>query len=131
MGLIDILFLYLAFRAKQVICDYFLQTSYMVAMKDAPLRQGGARALAMHAGIHAAFTFILVFIFAPQLWWLGAVDFFVHGAIDRFKSALLAKKGWTMQDARYWWTYGLDQEAHNLTHLAYIVLIVMSQGAAF
>ena len=128
MTLLDILILYLAFRAKQVICDFFLQTSWMANVKGAPFNMGGAKALGMHAGIHASFTFILMIIFAPKFWWLGAVDFVVHAFIDRLKAAITNKYGWTYKDNAYWWAFGLDQEAHNLTHLVYVVIVVLSLG---
>lgn len=126
MILVDILLLYLAFRAKQVICDFFLQTGWLAMAKEAALSREGMKALAIHAGIHAAFTFMLVVVFAPKLWWLGIVDFFIHAAIDRTKAAMVLKHGWTYKHFQYWWAFGVDQEAHNLTHVVYIVLIVMS-----
>lgn len=124
----ELVLLYLAFRAKQFTCDYLLQSKEMVEHKAAGLGAGTWRALAMHAGIHAAFTFLIVVLFAPTLWWLGAVDFIIHAAIDRTKSIMVARHNWTPQDTRYWWAYGLDQEAHNLTHLAYIVAMVIVAG---
>lgn len=126
MILVYILLLYLAFRAKQVICDFFLQTGWLALTKEATQTRDGWKALAVHAGIHAAFTFMLVVVFAPKLWWLGIVDFFVHGAIDRAKAVIVFKNNWTYKNYQYWWAMGLDQEAHNLTHLAYIIIIVMS-----
>ena len=128
MSLFDILVLYLAFRAKQVICDFFLQTSWMASVKGSPFNMGGAKALGLHAGIHSAFTFLLMFIFAPAFWWLGLVDFLVHAMIDKLKALVTNDKNWTYKDDQYWWAFGLDQEAHNLTHLAYIILIVMASG---
>lgn len=125
---LELLLLYLAFRAKQVICDFFLQTAWMVTVKDKPFREGGLKALAMHAGIHAAFTFIIVLMFAPTLWWLGLVDFFVHGAVDKTRAVILARRGWSPQDSRYWWSFGLDQEAHNITHLIYILIMLWVMG---
>lgn len=124
----ELLVLYLAFRAKQVICDYLLQTAWMATTKGAPISMGGAKALGMHAGIHAAFTFLIVVLFAPSLWWLGIVDFFVHATIDKISSRITLRNNWTYKDTRYWWTLGLDQEAHNVTHLIYIVIIVMVSG---
>jgi len=126
MILVYILLLYLAFRAKQVICDFFLQTGWMALTKEATQTRDGWKALAVHAGIHAAFTFMLVVVFAPKLWWLGIVDFFVHGAIDRAKAVIVFKNDWTYKNYQYWWAMGVDQEAHNLTHLVYIIFIVMS-----
>lgn len=126
MILVNILLLYLAFRAKQVICDFFLQTGWMALTKEAAQTREGWKALAVHAGIHAAFTFMLVVVFAPKLWWLGVVDFFVHAAIDRAKAVIVFKNDWTYKNFQYWWAMGVDQEAHNLTHLVYIIIIVMS-----
>ena len=126
MTLATILLLYLAFRAKQVICDFFLQSAWMALVKSRPFSEGGAKALVMHAGIHAIFTCLVVMLFAPQFWWLTGVDFFIHALIDKTKALLNNKMGWTYKDDAYWWAFGLDQEAHNLTHLAYIVLIVVN-----
>jgi len=128
MTLFTILVLYLAFRAKQVICDYFLQTSWMASVKGSPFNMGGAKALGMHAGIHAAFTSLLMLVFAPMLWWMGIVDFFVHAFIDKIKAVITTKYGWTYKDDKYWWAFGLDQEAHNLTHLVYILCIIAKYG---
>ena len=130
MGLTDILVLYLVFRAKQFICDFFLQSSWMALVKIKPFSQGGAKALCMHAGIHAGFTLIVTLMFAAQFWWLAIADFFIHFAIDKGKGMLTNKMGWTYKDNAYWWAFGLDQEAHNLTHLAYIIIIVAASGTA-
>ncbi len=130
MNLTDILILYLAFRVKQVVCDFFLQPSWMALAKGNPLKKGGSKALFLHAGIHGSFTFMLMLFFAPALWWLGIVDFFVHTLIDKTKAMINHKTGWTYKDNAYWWAFGLDQEAHNLTHLAYVVYIVMQSGAS-
>lgn len=126
MTLATILLLYLAFRAKQVICDFFLQSAWMALVKGRPFSEGGGKALMMHAGIHAIFTLVVVMLFAPQFWWLTGVDFCIHALIDKTKALLNNKMGWTYKDDAYWWAFGLDQEAHNLTHLAYIVLIVVN-----
>lgn len=128
MTLLELLLLYLAFRAKQVICDYFLQTGWMASAMASPRDVGGTRALVLHAGIHAAFTFMLVVLFAPSMWWLGLADFFIHGAIDRFKAEVNLRHGWTHKDTRFWWAFGLEQEAHNITHLVYIILILWHNG---
>jgi len=129
MSLIDILLLYLAFRVKQVVCDFFLQPSWMAMVKGQPFNKGGAKALFMHAGIHACFTLLIMLVFAPKFWWLAIVDFVVHALIDKGKGALNDKMGWTYKDNSYWWAFGLDQEAHNLTHLAYIITLVIASGA--
>ncbi len=130
MTLLNILFLYLAFRAKQVICDFFLQSSWMAYTKVKKFNEGGIKALAMHAAIHGTGTVIVSLIFAPQFWWLGLVDFVTHFIIDKCKALLTNKMAWTYKDSAYWWAFGIDQEAHNLTHLAYIIIIVTGLGTA-
>lgn len=130
MSLIDILILYLAFRVKQVSCDFFLQSSWMAMVKGNPAEKDGTRALLMHTGIHGVFTFVLMLIFMPVFWWLGIVDVLVHGLIDKSKALLNHKMGWTYKDNPYWWSFGLDQEAHNITHLVYIVIIIASSGTS-
>lgn len=130
MSLIVILYLYLAFRMKQLICDFLLQPSWMALVKGNPGKADGTRALVMHAGIHAIFTLFVVLCFAPHLWWLFLVDFLVHSLIDKVKAMLNFKMGLTYKDNAYWWAFGIDQEAHNLTHLAYIVIIVMNSGTS-
>jgi hypothetical protein len=126
MTLSQVLLLYLAFRLKQLACDFFLQTSWMALTKGNPLKEGGGRALTAHAGVHAVGTLIVTLIFAKPFWWLALVDFVVHAAVDKLKSKINQKFGWTYKDTAYWWAFGIDQEAHNLTHLAYIIMIVLA-----
>jgi len=129
MSLINILFLYLAFRVKQVLCDFFLQSGWMALKKSKPLREGGAAPLCLHAGIHAAATFAVMMMFAAQFWWLAVADFIIHFLIDKAKAIITTRMAWTYKDNAYWWAFGIDQEAHNLTHLLYIIIIVVSSGA--
>lgn len=131
MTLIDIAIIYLVFTVKHLICDWFLQNSWMALNKDKPLREGGAKPLAAHAGIHAVFTFFLMLMFAPSLWWIGAVDFVVHGGIDFLKGRIVTKSGWTYASPQFWWAIGTDQEAHHLTHFFYIILIIWAHGVDF
>jgi hypothetical protein len=131
MTLFDIFVIYLAFRAKQVICDFFLQTSWMANVKGNPFNMGGAKALGAHAGIHGVFTLFLMLLFAPMLWWMGAVDFVIHAFVDKTKGWVTNKFGWTYKDSEYWWAFGIDQEAHNLTHFVYILAIVYANEVNF
>ena len=131
MTFVDFIILYVAFRLKQVTCDFFLQTSWMASVKGSPFNMGGAKALGLHAGIHAVFTFVLMMIFAKSLWWLGLVDFAAHGVIDKLKGAITRHFNWTYKDNQYWWAFGVDQEAHNLTHFAYVLLIIYLKGVDF
>lgn len=125
MALTQILILYLAFRVKQFVCDFLLQTEFMALNKSKPGKEG-YKALCTHTAIHAMATFLIVLVFAPSFWWLGVVDFVLHSIIDRIKGVCTAKKGWKPADTPFWWVMGLDQEMHNLSHLGYIVFIVLN-----
>ena len=127
MTLLSILLLYLAFRAKQFICDFVLQTDWMALNKGKPGMEG-FKPLLVHSAVHGAGTFIVALIFAPAFWWLGLVDIIVHAAVDRFKGILSYRKGWQPTDRWFWWSFGLDQEAHNLTHVAYMLVILARTG---
>lgn len=127
MTSLTVLCLYIAFRIKQFVCDFLLQTDWMALSKGKP-GQEGYRALFSHTLVHAAGTGIIVLIFAPALWWLALVDLGVHSLVDRVKGLYTFRRGWTPSDTIFWWTLGLDQEAHNFTHLAYILAILSWSG---
>lgn len=127
MTLTFLLMLYLVFRAKQFACDFLLQTSWM-ALTKGKAGVEGYKALFVHAGIHAAATLLIVLVAAPELWWLGLIDFILHSCVDRLKALLTSDLKWTSSSAKFWWAFGADQEAHNLTHLGYILMIIAYYG---
>jgi len=127
MSLFTILSLYIAFRVKQYLCDFIFQTDWMALTKGKPGMEG-YKALFSHTIFHGVGTTAIALVFAPALWWLGVVDFIVHSAVDRIKGLVTYKKGWSYTDRWFWWSFGLDQEAHNYTHLALIAYIVLHSG---
>lgn len=90
--------------------------------------KAGWQALATHSAIHAGGTLVITLIFAPGLWWLALVDFTLHGSIDRLKGILTNEKGWCPKDKMFWWSFGIDQEAHNFTHFGYLLIILLYSG---
>jgi len=127
MTLTTLLFLYIAFRIKHFACDFLLQTDWMAITKATPCNDG-RKALLIHSLIHAAGTFVVVMLFVPSLWWLAILDFFLHGLVDFIKGRITYRMQWTPKDTKFWWAIGLDQEVHNYTHLAYILLIITAMG---
>lgn len=127
MSPLEIIILYLCFRLKQVSCDYLLNNSWM-ALNRGKKGMEGYIPLAAHASIHAAGTLLITLLFAPVLWWLMIVDFIVHGLVDRIKAVLTDRMAWTEKDKAFWVALGIDQEAHNVTHLGYIILIIITLG---
>lgn len=123
----EILLLYVAFRVKQFGCDFLMQTDWMALSKGKPGPEG-YRALFSHTLVHAGATGLIALAFAPALWWLALVDLGVHSLVDRVKGLYTFRKNWTPKDTIFWWTLGLDQEAHNFTHLAYILAIIAVSG---
>lgn len=124
MTLFFILTLYISFRIKQYVCDFLLQTDWMALNKGRPGWKG-YQALFSHTIFHGIGTTLIMLVFVPELWWLGIVDFIVHSAFDRLKGIITYDKGWKYTDRWFWWSFGLDQEAHNFTHLFYIIFIVV------
>lgn len=127
MSLFSVLILYVCFRLKQFVCDFLLQTQWMASHKGKPGALG-LKALFVHTAIHGLGTTAVVLCFAPSLWWLGLVDFIVHSLIDRLKGLVTYYNGWKHNDRMFWWALGLDQEAHNFTHLIYILYIIQVAG---
>lgn len=120
--MITVLYLYLIFRIKQFACDFLFQTNWMANMKGKPGPEG-YKALFAHTGIHAFATLLIILAAAPALWWLAAVDFAVHSFVDRIKGRITDAKKWGPEKRLFWIAFGLDQEAHNLTHLVYVLVI--------
>jgi hypothetical protein len=111
---------YLAFAAKQLLADFFLQSGWMAFGKKAD-RHWLAPLLA-HAALHGIGTLLIALVAAPSFWWLGLVDFVLHAAIDRIKAVL--SRGLDMARGPFWWAFGLDQAAHQLTHFAFVLCLV-------
>ncbi|MCM2343277.1 MAG: DUF3307 domain-containing protein [Alphaproteobacteria bacterium] len=122
-----LLVLYVAFRFKQFTCDFLFQTDWMALNKGKPGKEG-YKALFSHTAVHGAGTTLIALLLVPSFWWLGLVDFAIHSLVDRLKGIYTLQKGWSYTDRWFWWSFGLDQEAHNLTHLAYIVMILAALG---
>ena len=124
MGLFEVLLLYIAFRLKHFACDFLFQTDWMALTKGKPGREG-YRALFSHTAIHGLGTLGVTLLFAPAFWWLSIVDFVIHSIVDRIKGVVTLNGEWGVKDTMFWWLFGFDQEAHNFTHLLFIVIIVM------
>lgn len=113
--------LLVAFAIKQALADYMLQTAAMVHGKEA--KSHWLWPLSVHVGIHAAGTLLLALAVNPVFWWLAAVDFVAHGAIDRVKSIIGGYGRWHPSEGRFWWLHGIDQAAHHLVHFAFVLIL--------
>jgi hypothetical protein len=120
----DIVAVYLLFRLKQLFADYLLQTDWMARGKGRQVHW--LAPLLAHAGTHGLGTTAIALVVAPALWWLGLVDLLVHASIDRVKAVPALGGRWRPDQPAFWWSHGVDQEAHNLTHLVFVILLVLA-----
>jgi uncharacterized protein DUF3307 len=121
LPLAKIVSVYLLFRIKHLMADYLLQTTWMARGKEQAV--GWAGALCAHAAVHASGTTAIALAFAPSLWWLGVVDFVLHAMIDKSKTLWGPRQP---SEPVFWWAHGIDQEAHHLTHFAFVIAIVLA-----
>ncbi len=104
------------FHVKHLVADFVLQNVWML-QKSRP-GWDFAFPLAIHCGVHAVITLALVLSMSPALWWLALVDFGVHFVMDRIKAGpRYLGRYHDMRSKGFWFTFGLDQMVHHLTHL--------------
>lgn len=129
--MIELFTLLILFQLKHFICDYPLQTPYMLGKMKAT---GWVKPLAAHATIHALFTFIISmwfiiitlpgvgFILIPTL--LALLDFTIHFVVDRLKASPSIGGRFKPDQPYFWWALGADQMAHHLTHYLIIFILI-------
>lgn len=113
--LVPFLLLAATLALKHVVADFLFQTGAIARGKER--RHGWLVPLCRHALGHAGLTLALALLVAPRLWWLALVDFGIHFAVDRAKSVIGHRGGWSPEDVRFWWLIGFDQFLHQLTNL--------------
>ena len=114
------------FQVKHFICDYPLQTQYMLGKMQAT---GWIKPLAAHAAVHAWFTFLIILFIQPDnhlLYLLPLVDFVIHFTVDRIKVSPKLGGRWNPTQPYFWWALGADQMMHHLTHYIFIYVIIQS-----
>jgi hypothetical protein len=115
--------LFVTFVAKHLVADFLLQNGWMAYGKAKA--EGWLVPLSVHAGIHGALTLLIMLVLLPSYWWLGFLDFAVHAIIDRGKALATSSLGLTEKDNPWWWLLGIDHALHDLTHFAYILVILI------
>lgn len=121
----EIVFLLLVlFQIKHFICDYPLQTQYMLGKMG---RANWIKPLAAHAGVHAIGTFIVVLVvtFSPIAIVFALADFVLHFIVDRVKASPDLGGRWKPDQSYFWWALGADQMAHHLLNYLFIAIIVI------
>ena len=136
-----IFILLVLFQLKHFIADFPLQTPYMLR-KFLPGKELFLPLLA-HAGLHASLTFVISLAIKPGIaLQLALFDLVVHFIMDRVKAGpkylgryktLTASEFPTATDKQkldnkyFWWSLGLDQAVHHLTHYVIIYLLISQE----
>lgn len=121
--ILEIFTLLVLFQLKHFICDYPLQTQYMLGKMQAT---GWVQPLAAHAAVHSLATYIITMYFVgPFTAVLFALaDFITHFTVDRIKASPKLGGRWNPTQPYFWWALGADQMSHHLTHYLFIYLII-------
>ena len=121
--LFEIFTLLVLFQLKHFICDYPLQTQYMLGKMQAT---GWIEPLATHAAVHSLATYIITMYFVGPFTaiLLALADFIVHFTVDRIKASPKLGGRWNPTQPYFWWALGADQMSHHLTHYLFIYLII-------
>ena len=132
--MIDQIFLLLViFQIKHWVCDYPLQTPFMLQKSQ---REDWAYPLFCHTRVHALFTLLISATFlslysdmsvqdyARVSVWLMFMDGVVHFIVDRVKAHPALGGRWKADNPKFWWALGVDQSLHHLTHYVIIYFLV-------
>ena len=129
--ILEIFTLLVLFQLKHFVCDYPLQTQYMLGKMQAT---GWIQPLAAHAGVHAIATFLIAYVVLDLVYWLdnlffatlfAILDFVIHFTVDRIKASPNLGGRFNPTQPYFWWALGADQMAHHLTHYLFIAIIVL------
>lgn len=118
----DIFLLLILFQIKHFVCDFPLQTQYMLGKMS---RTNWIVPLSAHAGVHAFGTFIITIIFTSfyTAILLAIVDFILHFVVDRLKASPDLGGRWKPDQPYFWWSLGADQMVHHLINYMFIFII--------
>lgn len=122
--------LLIVFQLKHFICDYPLQTQYMLSKMKAT---NWVKPLAAHAGVHAIGTFIVAYYFLNLSYYLDNIvfatalaiaDFVLHFIVDRIKASPTMGGRWKPEQPQFWWALGADQMTHHIINYIFIFVII-------
>ncbi|MCC7403691.1 MAG: DUF3307 domain-containing protein [Bdellovibrionales bacterium] len=120
--------LLVVYQIKHFLADFPLQREYMLH-KTSPGWDFFVP-LVVHCLVHGALTLVILWIFAPHLWWLTIVDIVVHFFMDRVKSGpRYLGRYHDKTKASFWNCLGIDQMVHHLTHFFIVWTIVTASSA--
>ena len=121
--MLDIFILLLLFQLKHFICDYPLQTQYMLGKMS---KTGWFLPLLAHSSIHAIGTFIIAVFYNFYLALvLAVIDLVLHFIVDRLKASPTLGGRWKPDQPYFWWALGLDQMVHHVINYVFVLTIII------
>lgn len=117
-------FLLFLYQAKHFVCDFVLQTQYMLGKFK---ESGWVLPLLAHSGVHSLATFVIAIVFVGPLFalLLAVFDLVVHFTMDRIKASPNLGGKYNPTEKRFWQYLGVDQMVHHVTHYVIILCIVL------
>ena len=118
-----VLCLLLGLFTKHFVVDFPLQVAYQYKNKGTYGHPGGI----LHAGLHAAGTYLVLYWFAGPIvaMFLALIDGLIHYHIDWAKMNLNKKLGWgPTTHKQFWWLLGVDQFLHALTYIGLVMFLI-------
>ena len=121
----QIFILLIAFQVKHFLCDYPLQTPYMLGKFK---ESDWVKPLSLHFFVHAVGTLVVLFLCTSleYLFIYAMLDYWLHFVMDRVKASPKMLGRFKPDDKYFWWALGGDQAWHHLTHYLIIYLVVTS-----
>ena len=121
--------LLIGLEIKHYIADYFLQPGWMLGGKGDFRKPGGYA----HAGIHAAFSFVVLLVFGTPLWLAASCSWPSSSSTTRSttpKSTIRWASHVDKDPRRFWALHGIDQLTHQLTYAAMIYVVLRGARAS-
>ena len=118
------LLLLIAFQAKHLIADYYLQFPYMYENKGKKYKTDWVKPLFDHSGVHAMGTLIIIGGFTGSVeftFYAVLADFITHFITDRWK----ATRGVGPDKAWFWKSLGIDQLIHHSVGIITVYYAIM------
>jgi len=122
--LVLVLWALLALQVKHFLCDFVLQTEYLVRTKGIYGHVGGF----IHSGLHMVLSIPALLIMQAPLRAIVIImigEFLIHYHTDWTKANVDAYFDWGQSNAKYWMVFGADQLIHQLTYLAIVILLTL------
>lgn len=116
-----VLLMLVCFIVKHFICDFPLQTSYM--LQKSKLGWGWILPLLSHSAVHAIASLIILVLFGKgQYAWLALIELAIHFIIDRVKGHPHLLGRFKPTESSFWTSLGFDQMLHYITYILMVYI---------